>query len=239
MHSQGAHHNGSVSHFLFMLIRCAGHEIKGGFVFASVLSELQPDFAVLLGDMIYADNPIPFEKEIPEELGGGIWTNHVPKDFTAIAVDEFRNNWKYNLGDEKWAEFLRNTPVFVEWDDHEVTNNWYPGEILPEDPYMSMPASDLAERALQALNEFNPVKDNMPMWKSVQFGKHLEMFITDARSFRSAAVPDAALISDPHMSLSILDGRSQDHDRARNQHCTIVWKRKLLKLQRNHCLQQW
>jgi len=161
-----------------------GHEIKGGFVFSSVLSELQPDFAVLLGDMIYADNPIPFEKEIPEELGGGIWTNHVPKDFTAITVDEFRNNWKYNLGDEKWAEFLRNTPVFVEWDDHEVTNNWYPGEILPEDPYMSMPASDLAERALQALNEFNPVKDNMPMWKSVQFGKHLEMFITDARSFR-------------------------------------------------------
>lgn len=45
------------------------------------------------------------------------------KDFVAISLDEFRENWKYNLGDEKFVRFLAETPIYVQWDDHEVTNN--------------------------------------------------------------------------------------------------------------------
>lgn len=41
----------------------------------------------------------------------------------AITVDEYRANWKYNLGDEKLQRFLLNTPIYIQWDDHEVTNN--------------------------------------------------------------------------------------------------------------------
>lgn len=38
------------------------------------------------GDIIYADNPIPPTKEIPPEVGGGVWVNDPTKDFVAITI---------------------------------------------------------------------------------------------------------------------------------------------------------
>ncbi|MDJ0620466.1 MAG: alkaline phosphatase D family protein [Calothrix sp. MO_192.B10] len=160
-----------------------GEIIQGGYVVFDVIRKFKPDFAVFQGDMIYADNPIPATKEIPSEIGGGMWTN-VPKDFVAITLDEFRANWKYNLGDEKFQRFLAETPIYVEWDDHEVTNNWYPGEILPSgDPYNGISVDILAERAAQALFEYNPIRGE-ELFRSFRHGKHLEIFLLDERSFR-------------------------------------------------------
>lgn len=48
-----------------------GTTIKGGYVMFDVMSKLKPDFAVFQGDMIYADNNIPPEKEINDAVGGG------------------------------------------------------------------------------------------------------------------------------------------------------------------------
>jgi phosphodiesterase/alkaline phosphatase D-like protein len=31
------------------------------------------------------------------------------------AVDDFRANWKYNFGDEKFQAFLREIPLYVQW----------------------------------------------------------------------------------------------------------------------------
>ncbi len=160
-----------------------GETIQGGYVVFDVIRKFKPDFAVFQGDMIYADNPIPEQKEIPPEVGGGIW-NNVPKDFVAITLDEFRANWKYNLGDEKLRRFLAETPIYVQWDDHEVTNNWYPGEILPNDePYYGLSVDILAERAAQALFEYNPIRGE-ELFRSFRHGKHLEVFLLDERSFR-------------------------------------------------------
>ena len=35
-----------------------------------------------------------------------VWINEPAKDFVAITLDEFRANWKYNLGDEKFRRFF-------------------------------------------------------------------------------------------------------------------------------------
>jgi alkaline phosphatase D len=99
-----------------------GQTITGGYVIFDVIAATQPDFAIFQGDMIYADNAIPPSKEIPAEVGGGNWTNNPSKDFAAVTLDEFRANWKYNFGDAKMESFLAQTPVYVQWDDHEVTN---------------------------------------------------------------------------------------------------------------------
>ncbi|NET04607.1 MAG: hypothetical protein F6K16_07695 [Symploca sp. SIO2B6] len=160
-----------------------GEEIQGGFVIFDVMRKLEPDFAVFCGDMIYADNAIPPTKEIPEIVGGGIWVNEPAKDFVAITLDEYRANWKYNLGDEKFRRFLRETPIYTQWDDHEVTNNWYPGEILTAEPYNGVRASALAERARQSFFEYNPIRGN-EIFRKFQHGKHLELFLLDERSFR-------------------------------------------------------
>jgi len=163
-----------------------GETIQGGYVIFDVMQKVQPDFALFQGDMIYADGPIPLTKPIPADVGGGTWMNDPAKDFVAITLDDFRANWKYNLGDEKMARFLRNTPIYVQWDDHEVSNNWYPGEIMPENaPYYGIEADVLAERAKQALLEFNPIK-GATLYHSVQHGKHLELFLLDERTYRDA-----------------------------------------------------
>lgn len=167
-----------------------GDLIKGGYVIFDTMSRLNPDFSLFQGDMIYADNAIPPSKEIPADVGGGIWINQPAKDYVAITLDEYRANWKYNLGDEKMSNFLANTPIYVQWDDHEVTNNWYPGEIMPEGaPYNGMPVDTLAENAWQALFEYNPIigtrlYKHTKLYRSVQHGKHLEVFLLDERSFR-------------------------------------------------------
>lgn len=163
-----------------------GDLIQGGYVVFDAMSKINPDFALFQGDMIYADGKIPPSKEIPEDVGGGTWINDPAKDFVAITLADFRANWKYNLGDEKMAHFLAKTPVYVQWDDHKVTNNWYPGEIMPEgEPYFGIAVDELAANAKQALFEFNPI-EGAELYRSVQHGKHMELFLLDERSFRGA-----------------------------------------------------
>jgi alkaline phosphatase D len=161
-----------------------GDLIQGGYVVFDSMSKTNPDFALFQGDMIYADGKIPPSKEIPADVGGGTWINDPAKDFVAITLDDFRANWKYNLGDEKMAHFLAKTPVYVQWDDHEVTNNWYPDEIMPEGaPYFGIAVNELAKNAKQALFEYNPI-EGADLFRSVQHGKHMELFLLDERSFR-------------------------------------------------------
>ncbi len=161
-----------------------GEVLQGGYLVFDVIRKFKPNFAIFQGDMIYADNAIPTTKEIPAEIGGGTWISEPGKDFVAITLDEFRANWKYNLADENLQRFLAETPIYVEWDDHEVTNNWYPGEILPEgEPYNGLSADALAVPAEQTLFEYNPIRGDK-LFRSVQHGKHLEVFIVDYRTFR-------------------------------------------------------
>jgi phosphodiesterase/alkaline phosphatase D-like protein len=67
----------------------------------------------------------------------------------------------------------------------QVSNNWFPGEILGPPQYPDgTQASDLAERSLQAFYEHNPIKEGARIFRTRKFGKHLEIFFLDLRSFR-------------------------------------------------------
>ena len=146
------------------------------------MESFEPDFALFQGDMIYADNAIPPVKEIST---GGNWTNNPSKDFVAVTLDEFRANWKYNHGDEKMQSFLAKTPIFCQWDDHEVTNNWWPNEIMGGPLYSDgLAANSLFANSLQAFYEFNPLEENQLLYRKQRFGKHVEIFFPDYRSYR-------------------------------------------------------
>ncbi|MCP4330216.1 MAG: hypothetical protein GY791_17465 [Alphaproteobacteria bacterium] len=161
----------------------SGQEIVGGYLGFEFLRNMAPDFAILAGDNIYADNPIPPLIAMPVELGGGTFVNDPAKDFVARSLADYRANWRYNLADSKYRAFHRATPIYVQWDDHEVTDNWYPGEILTAPPYHGIDADTLAARARQAMFEYNPIAGGR-LHRKFRHGRHLEIFLLDLRSYR-------------------------------------------------------
>eukprot|EP00977_Amphora_coffeiformis_P026109 scaffold24048_cov194-Amphora_coffeaeformis.AAC.20 len=173
----------------FQVAHVDGETMEGGYIVFHTMEKLEPDFALFQGDLIYADNAIPPVKTIQAALGipnAYNWTNNPSKDFVAVTLDEFRHNWKYNFGDEKMQSFLAKTPVFVQWDDHEVTNNWWPGEVMQGSNLYEdgLAVNSLFANSLQAFYEYNPLQDNQKIYRTQRFGKHVEIFFVDYRSYR-------------------------------------------------------
>ena len=122
----------------------------------------RPDFFIHSGDTIYADGPIPAEQALPN---GEVWRNIVTEEKSkpAETLAEFRGAYKYNLLDRNVLAFNRDIPIFAQWDDHEVTNNWWPGEPLDRaehlrKKYVDKNALALAARASRAFHEYMPMR---------------------------------------------------------------------------------
>ena len=101
----------------------------GMFTFATMRKH-RPDFLLHSGDTVYADGPIKREVTLPD---GKIWKNVTIPEKAKVAetLDEFRAAHKYNFMDEHVRAFNAEVPIFVQWDDHEVTNNWSLSKQLP------------------------------------------------------------------------------------------------------------
>src|SRR5262245_33500155 len=104
-------------------------EARGGMKTYATMLKHRPDFFIHSGDTIYADGPIPAEIKLKD---GSLWKNVVMEEKAkpAETLAEFRANYKYNLLDKNLREFNAAVPMLAQWDDHEVTNNWWPEEPL-------------------------------------------------------------------------------------------------------------
>ena len=120
---------------------------------------------------------------------GSLWKNIVTEGTSKVAesLDEFRANFKYNLLDQNLRALQAAVPIFAQWDDHETTNNWYPGEqLVDDDRYSVKSASLLAARAKQAFFEYLPIRPSSQrqIYRKVARGPLLDLFFLDLRSFR-------------------------------------------------------
>ena len=104
-------------------------EARGGMRMFATMQKSRPDFFVHSGDTIYSDAPLLAEVKLAD---GTIWKNVVTeaKSKAAETLDEYRDNYKYNLTDKNVLAMNAEIPVFAQWDDHEVTNNWWPEEPI-------------------------------------------------------------------------------------------------------------
>src|SRR5450755_172547 len=95
----------------------------GGMLTYATMRKHRPDFLLHSGDTIYADGIIPAEVKLPD---GKVWKNVTIPEKAKVAetLDEFRAAHKYNFLDDNVRAFNAEVPIFVQWDDHEVTNNW-------------------------------------------------------------------------------------------------------------------
>jgi len=160
----------------------------GGLRLYETIGRAEPDIFINSGDTIYADQPVLAEVKLDD---GKIWKNLTTeaKSKAAETVDDFRGAYKYNLQDEHMRRFIRSTSQIVQWDDHEVRDNWYPTRDLSKDTKYTIKSMALiAERARQAFLEYNPVPVNADeagrVYRTVGFGPLVEVFALDLRSYR-------------------------------------------------------
>ncbi|WOX25681.1 alkaline phosphatase D family protein [Streptomyces solicathayae] len=166
----------------------------GGFRAFEEMRGLDPDFFLCSGDTVYADGVVQPSVTLPD---GRIWRNVTTEEKAKVAetLDEYRGNFRYNLLDHNVRAFNAQVPSIVQWDDHEVRNNWYPGQILDDPRYTEKDVDVLSARALQAFGEYFPVSTlhargaDRRMHRVVRYGPLLDVFVLDMRSHRNANSP--------------------------------------------------
>jgi alkaline phosphatase D len=158
-------------------------DTRGGMPAFTALLERGPELFLSCGDAIYADVPIPAEVALAD---GTAWKNLVTaaKSRVAETLDDFRGAHLYPRHSREVRALSARVPIFTIWDDHEVRNNWFPGE----------PRVDtLAAHARRAMIEHTPARlaEAGPgvLYRSVRWGPLLEIFFLDGRSFRTANYP--------------------------------------------------
>lgn len=164
----------------------------GGFPIFDAMRARDPHFFLHSGDSIYADGPITGDVTLPD---GRIYRNVIeePKTHVAQTLDDFRGAYRYNLGDAAMQAFTAQVPMVSQWDDHEVHNNWYPGQLLTDARYTEKNADVLAGRAFQAWREFMPVgavtARRGQVFRRISYGPLLDVFVIDMRTFRNPNTP--------------------------------------------------
>ena len=163
---------------------------RGGMRLFATMAAANPDLFVHVGDTIYADGPLSEEVKLDD---GTLWRNIVTpaKSKVAETLDEYRGNHLYNRLDEHYRRFAAQVGHVVMWDDHEVRDNWYHAQVLPEQsPYTEKRVAVLAARARQAFLEHYPITmdraADATIYRSIPAGPLVEVFALDMRSYRSS-----------------------------------------------------
>jgi phosphodiesterase/alkaline phosphatase D-like protein len=125
--------------------------------FQSMVAE-HNDFNIDFGDTIYSD---------PE----------VPGANTATTVQQKWNMYLKKLAIPNQQAIRSTTGLYNHWDDHEFINDF----SIPEN------GRPLYDRSVKAFRDFEPVtfSADRGIYRTVRWGKNLQLFFLDERSFRS------------------------------------------------------
>jgi phosphodiesterase/alkaline phosphatase D-like protein len=133
------------------------------------------NFNILLGDTIYSDSEVPGV--------GGVGG-------TATSVAQKRAKYRLNLEQKAWANVRGATSYYAHWDDHEFINDFSRAESrFPEsDGTVEVPGETLYANGVKAFRNYNPITYSKKegIYRTFRWGKNLQLFFLDERSFRSA-----------------------------------------------------
>lgn len=164
-------------------------ESRGGMRTFATMLKSNPDFFIHSGDSIYADCAISSEQKLPN---GEVWKNVVTEEKSkpAETLAEYRGNYKYNLIDRNVRAFNAEVPMLVQWDDHEITNDWGPGEAITWNRYTEKSMLALQARGSRAFHEYMPTRQSAAeagrIYRKVSYGPLLDVFLIDMRSYRTS-----------------------------------------------------
>jgi len=169
-------------------------ELNTGYSIFEKMTKLTPDFYIQNGDMIYADDECPKQR-----LDG---SQNIPGNFFGIADpqvnwnnvtqvhDIYLKHWIYNRADSHLQNFLKNTVMYSQWDDHEVLDDfgadwsYWNNENQNRTGYQN-----LVHEGRKAFFNFSPIDKDITdpnrIYRSFHWGNDLDLLILDARSDRS------------------------------------------------------
>lgn len=167
---------------------------RGGMPAYAALAHEAPDLFLHLGDTIYADNPIPPSLDLPD---GTRWNNLVDpgKDHVAETLADYRAAHRYPRRSAEVRLASSTVPIAAIWDDHEVRNNWFPGEVIDDPRYARENRVDvLARHARRAFFEYQPtlLGPAEPMYRVLRYGALADIFLLDGRAYRTPNDPPPA-----------------------------------------------
>ncbi|MEV4757992.1 alkaline phosphatase D family protein [Micromonospora sp. NPDC049559] len=170
----------------------------GGMKIFKAMRARRPDFFLCSGDTVYSDGPLTETVTLPD---GRIWRNLVTPEKSKVAetLAEYRGQFAYNLLDEQFRAFVAEVAQVNQWDDHEVLNNWYPGEILDDTRYTERRVDVLAGRARQAFHEWVPAPTDGRLYRRLSYGPLLDVFVLDMRTYKDPN--DGNTYADPKRGL--------------------------------------
>ena len=182
-------------------------QARGGMRSYRTMRGNRPDFFIHCGDNIYANCPITAERSLPD---GTPWKNITTEEKAVVAetLADYRGNYKYNLLDEHLRAFNAEVPTIAQWDNHEVMEDWWPGEPLQSADYRARNALILAARGRRAFHEFIATRQSAAepgrIYRKISYGPLLDVFMLDTRSYRSpngrSDDPHAQLLGRPQLS---------------------------------------
>jgi len=133
------------------------------------------DFNVMMGDTIYSDTEVP-----------GYGLSNV-----ATTVKKKWAKYKINLGQKPWVNARGSASYYSHWDDHEFINDFSQQEnSFPLGVgTVNINGPTLYKRGVQAFQDYNPITYSKKngIYRTFRWGKNLQVFFLDERSFRSAS----------------------------------------------------
>ena len=148
-------------------------------VFRSMQAEGN-DFNVALGDTIYSDS------EVPGKLNP-----------VALTVAQKWAKYRLNLGQAPLADLRGTAGFYSHWDDHEFINDFSRFENVFSSG--TIDGQQLYDNGVKAFTDFAPVdySSGDGLYRTRQWGKNLELFFLDERSFRSAKASNGRRLRQP------------------------------------------
>src|SRR5437762_9231475 len=128
------------------------------------------DFAVNLGDTIYSDSEVP---------GSGK---------PAVTLAEKWAKYKLNLAMPALQRLRASMGVYNQWDDHEFLNDFTQAEL----------GAELYGTGKHAFLDYMPASSSdLGTYRTFRWGRNLQLFILDERSFRSAKASANGVCDNP------------------------------------------
>lgn len=175
-------------------------------------TEAPVDFVLFLGDYIYETNGDPdFQLQDPErgiEIPDGIPLEEGTDAKAATSLRDYRGLYRQYRSDPNLQEVHRRYPFICIWDDHEFANDaWQDHSTDFNELKGDEKSTERRENSNQAWFEYQPADveyddnasfpDDLKIYRALRYGKHVELVLTDQRSYRADhVIPEGAGPSD-------------------------------------------